>query len=161
MTKEYIINSKKYGKQIVLLDDDDYNNVVNEKYKLCVTYDKTIKNFYVAFTKKPNNSSSKLLHRYLLKPAKNMTVDHINHNPLDNRRVNLRICTQFENNQNQRHNTTGKVGVSYCKRDKRFLAYIKVSGKQIRLGRYKTFEAAVEARLQGEREYFPQTKEVI
>jgi hypothetical protein len=45
---EYIINSRKYGKQVVLLDDEDYERVIKEKYSLSVTYDKTINGFYVA-----------------------------------------------------------------------------------------------------------------
>lgn len=158
MTKEYIINSKKYGKQIVLLDDEDYKKVMNEKYSLSLTYDKTIKNFYVAFTKKPDNSSSRLLHRYLIKPNAGETVDHLNRNPLDNRRSNLKICSQFENNQNQSHNTSGKVGVSYSKKDKTFVAYIRVKGKQIRLGSSKLYDEAVKIRLEGERKYFPDYK---
>ena len=155
MVREYIINSKKYGRQVVLLDDEDYDRVVNEKYSLSVTWDKTIHNFYVAFTKKPNKSSSRLLHRYILNPPKRLTIDHINRNPLDNRRCNLRICSQFENNQNQSHNTSGKVGVSWSNSDKRYIAYIKVNRKQICLGRYKLFEDAVKARQEAEKKYFP------
>lgn len=160
MVKEYIIDSKKYGHKIVLLDDEDYERVIKEKYSLSVTYDKTINNFYVAFTAKPNNSKSRLLHRYLLNPSKGTTIDHINRNPLDNRRCNLRICTQFENNQNQRHNTSGKVGVSYSKQDKKFIAYIRVNRKQIRLGAFKKFEDAVKCRIQAEEKYFPNSKVV-
>ena len=152
--KEYIINSKKYGNIKVLLDDEDYDRVIKEKYRLSVTYDKTINNFYVAFTRKPDSSSSRLLHRYIMNPPNNMTIDHINRNPLDNRKSNLRICTQFINNQNQSHNKSGKVGVCYCNRDKVYKSYIKVKGKQINLGEYKDFKSAVEARLLGEIKYF-------
>lgn len=152
--KVYEIISKKYGSVKVLLDDEDYERVIKEKYSLSVTYDKTIKNFYVAFTAKPSHSSSRLLHRYILNPPKSMTVDHINRNPLDNRKENLRICTQFINNQNQSHNTSGKVGVSYCKKDCKYKAYIKVNGKQINLGYYKNFDDAVKARVKGEKKYF-------
>jgi hypothetical protein len=38
-----------------------------------------------------------LLHRFLLKPAKGKVVDHIDGNPLNNQRSNLRVCTQGEN----------------------------------------------------------------
>ena len=160
MVKEYIINSKKYGKQIVLLDDEDYDKVVKEKYSLSVTWDKTIKNFYVAFTAKPKNSSSRLLHRYLLNPPKELTVDHINRNPLDNRRCNLRICTQFENNQNQSSNKSGKVGVSFNKKQNKYVAYIKVKRKHITLGEFKNFDDAVKCRLEAEEKYFPNSKVV-
>lgn len=160
MVKEYIINSKKYGKQIVLLDDEDYDKVVKEKYSLSVTWDNTIKNFYVAFTAKPPNSSSRLLHRYLLNPSKGLTVDHINRNPLDNRRCNLRICTQFENNQNQSSNKSGKVGVTFNKKSNKYIAYIKVKRKHITLGEFKNFDDAVKCRLKAEEKYFPYSKVV-
>lgn len=151
MVKEYIINSKKYGKQIILLDDEDYDKVIKEKYSLSVTWDKTIKGFYVAFTAKPKDSSSRLLHRYLLNPSKGLPVDHINRNPLDNRRCNLRICT---------HNTSGVVGVSYNKNINKYIAYIKVKGKHKTLGEFKTFNEAVECRLKAEEKYFPNSKVV-
>ena len=152
--KVYEINSKKYGKVEVLLDDEDYDKVIKEPYSLSVTYDKTIHNFYIAFTRKPKNSNSRLLHRYLLNPPRGLTVDHINRNPLDNRRSNLRVCTQFINNQNQSHNSSGKVGVCYCKRDNVYKAYIRYKGKQIHLGDYKTFNEARDARLKAEMKYF-------
>ena len=94
------------------------------------------------------------MHRYLLNPPRGLTIDHINRNPLDNRKCNLRVCTQFINNQNQSHNTSGKVGVSYCKRDKMYKSYIKVNGKQISLGMYKDFDNAVNARIKAEIKYF-------
>lgn len=158
MTKVYTINSKKYGDVDVLLDNEDYERVMKERYSLSVTYDKTIKGFYVAFTKKPPTSKSRLLHRYILNPVDNMTVDHINRNTLDNRKCNLRIVTQFQNNQNQSHNTSGKVGVSFCKLYKKYKAYIKVNGRQISLGYYKNFEDAVKARIKGERKYFKEVR---
>ena len=87
-----------------------------------------------------------------------MTVDHINRNTLDNRKCNLRIVTQFQNNQNQSHNTSGKVGVSFCKQNRKYKAYIKVNGKQISLGYYKYFNDAVKARIKGERKYFKEVR---
>jgi HNH endonuclease len=52
------------------------------------------------------------LHRYLLDAPDGMVVDHINHNTLDNRRQNLRICTNQENNENRNGAyTTSKTGI--------------------------------------------------
>lgn len=40
------------------------------------------------------------LHRQILQAPFGMVVDHINRNPLDNRKSNLRVCTQHQNTFN-------------------------------------------------------------
>ncbi len=49
-----------------------------------------------------------MMHREIMKPPKGMVVDHINGNGLDNRRCNLRICTQAQNMQNKRIGPIGR-----------------------------------------------------
>jgi len=39
-----------------------------------------------------------LLHRFIMQAPENMDVDHIDGNPLNNLRSNLRLCTTAENN---------------------------------------------------------------
>lgn len=51
------------------------------------------------------------LHRILLKVPNKMVTDHINGNGLDNRKINLRICTQQQNIMNRRKT----IGVSKFK----------------------------------------------
>ena len=55
------------------------------------------------------------LHRLLTEAPRGLVVDHINGNPLDNRRANIRVVTQADNMQNRRHadrrNLTGVRGV--------------------------------------------------
>jgi len=61
------------------------------------------------------NSSRKTyaLARILLQPKEDQVVDHINRNPLDNRRCNLRIATVRQNTLNViAKNNTGLIGVS-------------------------------------------------
>ena len=97
------------------------------------------------------------LHRYLMDCPDNLVIDHINHNPLDNRRDNLRICTQQENDFNksiQCNNTSGVPGVYFVKRRNKWQAQIKINRKNIFLGYYNTIEEAAEARRLAEIEYF-------
>lgn len=83
-------------------------------------------------------------------------VDHINGDPSDNRIENLREVSHVENLRNtklHKHNTTGHMGVRWHKRTKRWVAFIKVNGKQIHLGSFGTFDEAVSARQAGERRF--------
>lgn len=92
--------------------------------------------------------------RLLLDVPDGMHVDHINRNPLDYRRDNLRIATPAQSiyNQNLRKDsTTGYRGVS--KRGYKFAAYISVDGCQLYLGAYATAEEAAKVRDAAARKY--------
>jgi len=97
------------------------------------------------------------LHRFIMDNPKGMVVDHINHDKLDNRRSNLRICTIRENVLNaktSKNSTTGKSGVSYRKDRNKYRAYIGVNRKQISLGNFISVEEANMARKIAEIKYF-------
>lgn len=47
------------------------------------------------------NSSGNFLHRYIMNCPEEKIIDHINHNTLDNRKSNLRICNNYENGFNR------------------------------------------------------------
>ena len=88
------------------------------------------------------------LHRYLLDCGTiEVLVDHINHNTLDNRLSNLRLCTKAENTITQfesKNNRSGHKGVSWYKPLKKWRAYIGQGYKQVHLGYfYDTLEEAV------------------
>ena len=51
-------------------------------------------------------------------------------------------------------NTSGKTGVSFDKSRGKWVAKIKLKGKNIYLGRYDKKEDAIKARLKAEEEYF-------
>lgn len=84
-------------------------------------------------------------------------VDYINGDPRDNRRANLRICTQDQNLCNRSfmsNNTTGIIGVSFDKYRNAYAPEIRLDKKRLHLGRYKTIEEAAYVRLVAERYLF-------
>jgi hypothetical protein len=75
------------------------------------------------------------LHRLLLDAKPGQMVDHIDGDPLNNQRANLRIVTPLQNSWNlprHRDNTSGYKGVS--RRKTRWVAQITSHGKVKRLG---------------------------
>ena len=139
---EYIINSKKYGAIIVLIDDEDLNKI--KEYKWYITFDKTIKNFYINSFKDKTVLS---LHRFIMDCPKGMVIDHINHDTLDNRKENLRICTSSENSKNKskfKTNTFHKYK-GYSKIGDKFRGYIKSNNIIHYLGSFLTEEEAALA----------------
>ena len=84
-------------------------------------------------------------------------VDHINRNPLDNRRSNLRTCNAEENARNvtvQEGTYSGVLGVSWYEPGKKWRAYICPNRKFISLGYYDNIEDAIAARRAAEERYW-------
>lgn len=80
---------------VALVDDDDYEELARHKW--CVGSEpRAIK----AMRRK--GKERVYMHREIMAPRPEMQIDHINHNTLDNRRANLRICTQTQNQGNRR-----------------------------------------------------------
>lgn len=76
-------------------------------------------------------------------------IDHINGDTLDNRLVNLRECTQQQNNGNHRvlnrKNTSGHRGVTWRGDKQKWKAFININNRQVHLGYFETKEAAAAA----------------
>jgi len=84
-------------------------------------------------------------------------VDHIDKNPLNNRKSNLRIVNAQVNSTNrrmQKNNTSGVTGVVLKKSGSKYVSQIKFNSKMIRLLHTSDFDEAVKARLKAEIEYF-------
>ena len=91
----------KDNKRVLVDDDYNYTNTI-----------RLLKNGYCAF--KSGDLRDQYLHRVIMNCPEGMVVDHKNHNPLDNRKENLRICSYRENGLNRgrpRNNITGYKGV--------------------------------------------------
>jgi len=102
-----------------------------------------------------------LMHRLIMNAPKGKSVDHIvaiTDEENDNRKSNLRVCTQSQNRQNYKgtnpNNTSGHIGVTWDKSRNKWFSHIRVNWKQKNLGYYNNIEDAIEARRKGEEMYF-------
>ena len=139
---EIIINSPKYGNYKALIDIDDIEKV--KKYTWQLKYSEKF-NIYYAVSSQHNKKEVKL-HRFLTDCPKGLIVDHINHNGLDNRKCNLRVCSQKINATNIRlskNNTSGYTGIQITKNGRYRATYRNRS-----LGVYNTQEEAIFMREQ-------------
>ena len=86
-----------------------------------------------------------LLHRKILNAPPDLQVDHINRNILDNRKINLRLCTGTQNQGNRiRRKNSSSIykGVHFAQDRQKWRAGITKNGVCFKLG---TFNAEVEA----------------
>lgn len=109
-----------------IIDDEDYDRVsrynwsYNSGYARCLS-----RNIY--------------LHRLILNPPNDKQIDHINHNTLDNRKNNLRICSGAENckNTNSHKDSVSRFkGVCFDKQTKKWQSQIYINGYQVKIGRF-------------------------
>jgi hypothetical protein len=78
-----------------------------------------------------------------------VTVDHIDRNPFNNKWKNLREATfveQLYNTGVHKNNFSGSRGIEL--RRGMYRARIKIDGKDITIGSYRTLERAIQARLE-------------
>lgn len=107
---EIIINNNKYGRIITLIDIEDINKI--KEITWGVHFDPTIKGFYVRGRLRGGKRKYTPLHRLIMDCPRELQIDHINHDTLDNRRINLRIVTACENRQNlSGAHTRNKLGI--------------------------------------------------
>ncbi len=102
-------------------------------------YKKSDQNYIISDSKDGGRLIQRIrLHRFLMGLSENdeRVVDHINRNPMDCRKSNMRIATQSQNCLNKSirsDNNTGYIGVS--KNSGKYEADIWIAGQYIRLGR--------------------------
>lgn len=143
----YDRNFKENGK--IKFDLDDYERLKNSKIYIC---NHNEKKYAVISAPKLHKI---LAHRFILginneEYSIKRVVDHVNGDTLDNRKKNLRICSQKDNMTNIKKN--GKiVGVNLLKNGK-YSSRLMKDYISLNIGVYDTYEEAVLARIEKEKE---------
>lgn len=137
--------------KVALVDDCDFEELnqfkwyANKCYRGHTWY--VLRSYKTAEGKKCVAS----MHRHILGLTKGdkKIGDHINHNGLDNRRENLRICTHAQNIHNQQKQTRAKSsrfkGVQLRPKSNPWFARIKVDGTFHTIGYFSSEEEAARA----------------
>ena len=121
-----------------IVDDEDY-----EYLKRWSWYAHKDGNTFYAVRKSPKTKSGGKrqlvrMHRVILRAASNEMVDHKNGNGLNNRRRNIRFCTQSQNNYNYANypHSSKYKGVSWKTDKGKWYVGIRSKGKHIFIGSY-------------------------
>jgi len=116
--------------RFTMVDADDYDRLARYKW-YCIG-----SRGYLYAKRNERNRMIKM-HRDILAPPAGMYVDHKNHNTLDNRKSNLRICTPAQNCFNRIPSEKGSSrykGVHWSSNRKRWCAEIVLNGKLVFIG---------------------------
>jgi len=85
--------------QVTIVDDEDFEELNQYKWTAHNATKKDKSDYFYAI--RCVNKKMIRMHRVLMNPPDDMQIDHINRNPLDNRKENLRICTHSVNQRNR------------------------------------------------------------
>lgn len=134
----------------IVIDKEDVPKIKDKPFHLCKKY---------ARTKILKNGVAKgvYIQNLILKHKPGFIIDHIDRNPLNNKKSNLRYASFQQNTWNRRtqqKTLTNNTGVT--KNYGKFVAKIGYMGKRIHLGSFDTLGEAVVARKAAEQEYFGQ-----
>jgi hypothetical protein len=134
--KIQIYNMKHHPTFQAIIDVEDVPKIVGHKWSINKNYE-------------ISNEEFKYLSRVVLNITDPLVkVDHINRNRLDNRKENLRPCTNAENCRNRgkpKNNTSGYKGVFWHCKNEKWIASIGYNNRSYYLGSYNTKEDAAKA----------------
>jgi hypothetical protein len=122
--------------KVAFVDDEEFAEL--NKYNWCAD-----KIRYTWYACRVSNGKKIFMHRQILKSS--VMIDHINHNGLDNRKINLRSCSPSQNLRNckiPKNNTSGLIGVHWVERVQKWFAYISKNNKRYNLGYFSDKEIA-------------------
>ena len=151
---------------VALVDDEDFELFGHLKWYAQRYEQKSCLKIYAARTTKfKKKKTLHFLHRMILNAPKNLLIDHIDGDGLNNQRNNLRLCTPMQNSQNRKSNKNSSskyVGVhkslqkgTYSLKGGSIITHIygykweaqaKYKGKSIYLGSFDNEIDAAKAR---------------
>lgn len=100
MTKKIPLTQGKFA----LVDDEDYDYLNQWKWRFDGRY--VVRTATISF----KNRITIWMHRLIMGTSVNELCDHINHNTLDNQRLNLRNASTFQSAMNRRIHKNNKSG---------------------------------------------------
>lgn len=140
-----------------MVDDDDFNKYCKNRWFAKVSRGNIV--YAVRDVKIGVNKWKRIyLHREIAGTPIGLFTDHINHNSLDCRKSNLRICSIAENCKNRNPLKTWaksrSLGVHWDKSRMKWKAGIQVNGKYKHAGRYDNIDKARLAAIAVRNRYF-------
>lgn len=124
------------GGLVTLVDDEDYPTLSRSRWGLL--------GGAIARPVRYERGETILMSRQIMNAPSGMVVDHINGDPLDNRRSNLRVCTHAENMRNRRKSRASTQPYKGVERQRNgaWMARITAGGQRHARGGFSTAEAA-------------------
>lgn len=154
------------GVNIIYLTKDKQCLVDKEDYDMLVKYRWSYGTHGYAHSRINKHKPLQLMHRLILNiKDRNVIVDHIDGNKLNNKKENLRICSRAENIRHRSNltktNKSGKVGVCFSKKNQKWKAYIQINKKMKTLGSFNNIEDAIKVRIEAEKKYFGEFSPIV
>lgn len=146
----YVMDIPLTQGKVAYIDTEDYPRISKHKWS-------TLYRTGYPYAHRKENYILITIHREILNITNpNIKIDHINRNGLDNRKCNLRIATQSQNNANSvaKGGTSKYKEVSYNSKRKVWIAQITLNYRNIYIGQFHTEEQAALAYNQAARILF-------
>jgi hypothetical protein len=136
---------------VTIVDEEDYDWLNQWKWH----YSKVRDTGYAVRGDRISSGKLKIIrmHRLIVNPPVGMFIDHINGDRLDNRKCNLRICTNIQNSHNRKINN-GRKYKGVCFERIKWRAYIDVNKVRIHLGMFSSEIDAAKAYNEAAVKYF-------
>lgn len=124
-----------------IVDDEDYEML--SVHKWCVNVNRNAVYVRRGAPRCKGKQMEIKMHTVIMNAPEGTQVDHIDGNGLNNQKSNLRIVTNRQNCMNRHQMKTSRYpGVTWAKRERRWVAQAQIDGKHIHLGTFRTEKEA-------------------